>query len=432
MVRSKVLAGSYTREYDFEVDVKSIVNDMHDGHVDIDFGILAPFTFGSLWEIVSVSRDGVELPKPYLREDVTNAMRDGWAWTPSAIKTINDVDAVEYLKQFAANHSFGNVEAHADYNQLFEHPASAIQLNSGIWSRRVNIYPGVATGDGNGVESDDWLDFELENGTVVLSEWWAALEYFQDPGPLETGGDLYNFFVQWLLPASYNESDVMDDPQTSGDPNPQGDNHTGTWWYETAGAYPRYPDVAQKDLSLGSGGVVTGYFLEDLSTGVLSLPTFRQFGQKVTEFSDTVQEFIDKAGGKGLTRVVIDLQQNTGGETKLSLDTFKRFFPNHDVFSGSRRRSHPLGDVIGSAMTEWWAGLDQESDEYWEIAGNEWIVRPRIDAETGKNFESWEDFDDSGIEYHGDKFSKVVSVHSPCPVLSLTNQTLSMAAQLMV
>ncbi|KAM7191491.1 hypothetical protein V8F33_008842 [Rhypophila sp. PSN 637] len=396
IVKAKVLAGAYTREYDFELDVNNIVSAMHDGHVDIDFGILVPFNFGSMWEIVSVSRDGKELPKPYFREDITDAQNDNWAWEPSPISQINGIDAVEFLKQSAANFSFGNLEAHADYNQLFEHPASDIQLDYGVWSGQIDVYPGT--------DENDWLDFTLENGTEILSEWWAELKYFQDTGPLETGGDMYNFFVLGLLPASYNGSDALTNPEDFG-PEPE-DTTPSTWFDETLGAYPRNPDVIQANLSVKHGGVVTGYFLDDVSTGVLSLPTFTQFGEEVDEFSSTVQEFIDGAASKGLTRIVIDVQQNNGGETKLAFDIFKRFFPQHDIFAGSRRRSHPLGTILGSFMTEWWETLDTEADDFWEIAGNEWVITPRIDASTNQNFPSWAEFD-SATQDRGDSFSKV-------------------------
>jgi hypothetical protein len=66
-IRQNVLAGGYTRQYNFEVDVQKVVRAIHDSHVELVAGVLAPFTFASPFDIVSASIDGQALPKPYLK-----------------------------------------------------------------------------------------------------------------------------------------------------------------------------------------------------------------------------------------------------------------------------------------------------------------------------------------------------------------------------
>jgi hypothetical protein len=66
-IQQNVLAGSYTKQYNFEVDVQKVVRAIHDSHVELVAGVLAPFTFASPFDIVSASLDGQALPKPYLK-----------------------------------------------------------------------------------------------------------------------------------------------------------------------------------------------------------------------------------------------------------------------------------------------------------------------------------------------------------------------------
>lgn len=77
----------------------------------------------------------------------------------------------------------GSLEPHADFNQLMTSPAQDIQSIFSTWGGGATFYPG------------DQLNFALENGTQVDSQWLAVYNYPQSTGPLETGGDFYNFFV---------------------------------------------------------------------------------------------------------------------------------------------------------------------------------------------------------------------------------------------
>lgn len=63
---TNVKAGIYLKQYDFEADVQRLMFAMHDGHVDLRAGIMAAFSFGTNYEIVSVSEDGRKPPRIYL------------------------------------------------------------------------------------------------------------------------------------------------------------------------------------------------------------------------------------------------------------------------------------------------------------------------------------------------------------------------------
>ncbi|KAK4159884.1 hypothetical protein QBC43DRAFT_326278 [Cladorrhinum sp. PSN259] len=408
-VKQKVLANQYQRQLDFEYDIHSIVLAMHDNHVSLSFGITAPFIFASSVDIVSASLDGKALPQPYLKQDIIQARDEGWAWQPSPIVSINGVEAIDYLTRFAKQHSFGNLEDHADWNDLFEHPANDVQGFYGTWGGNVLFYPGV------GVE-DDGIRLKLANNTEVNDgQWLAFLNMLVRPGPLETAGDFYNYFVLGLEPPSADDEEEDDDSE-GGDhgffdispviPTPDRD----LWAYESEDAYPA-ADIAQENLAVTAGGVVTAYFHEDV--GILSLPSFQQFPEEAKNYSATVQKFITQAEKKNTKKIIIDVQQNRGGSVGLAFDTFRRFFPEEPsnlpwTWAGSRRRSHPLGDDMGTEMTEWYNKLPEDDFDIWAEAANEFVISTRINALTNKTFANWGEYSPSPTSnYRGDHWSNV-------------------------
>jgi hypothetical protein len=178
------------------------------------------------------------------------------------------------------------------------------------------------------------------------------------------------------------------------------------------GAYPNDPVVVQNDFSIVGSGAVSGYILEDISTGVLSIPTFYQDGWDVVYFFNAVEEFIGNATAKKIKRVVIDLQQNEGGLILLALTTFQQFFPTTTPDTGSRIRSHETADILGTAYSRWWQSLetrgDAASEELYEsFAASEWVVLNRINAATGQNFSSWSEYLGPVLS-RNDKFSQRV------------------------
>lgn len=62
---------------------------------------------------------------------------------------------------------------------------------------------------------------------------------------------------------------------------------------------------------------MTGYFLKDISTAVLSIPTFEMLDNDIKTFSDTVGKFLGASRAAGMQKVLIDLQQNLGGDTPI-------------------------------------------------------------------------------------------------------------------
>jgi hypothetical protein len=396
--------GVFPNQYEFESALQTLLYAAHDGHVNLVAGILSAFDFASPYDIVSLSLDGVQLPKVYLAVDLF------WSsyfttYQPSAIASINGIDTTAYLTQFALKNSAGTLEPHADWNQLMLSAAQDIQGLFNVFSGGATFYPG------------DTITFALENGTEI-SDYYLAIYNSPGPtGPLETGGDFYNFFVLGFYPASF-DSDSIDNTTDSSASSSAAPSSTPTAaatstvvssaaptpssWDNPA--YPDSPDVYQPDLGAYGEGYITGYFLNSTSTSVLSIPSFDEDGDAVDTFQSTIEQFIARSKAAGLQKVVIDLQQNIGGQSLLAIDTFKQFFPNIDPFAGSRMRAHPSANVMGETMTDHWNSLNNADDDYLDLAANEWVATDRLNANTDQNFSSWAEFFGPHL-YDGDDFT---------------------------
>lgn len=395
-IKTNITSGVYRNQYAFEADVQRLVQSLHDAHVYLLGGAMSAFSFGSGYPLMTLSADGVETPAIYFQEDVQNRQY----YPISPITQINDEDVVDFLTRFAALNAYGSLEPHGDWNKIMYSPVQDIL---GIWD--------VFTGNAPFYWGDS-LNFTMENGSVVESFWTGIYTNLDFTGPLTTGGDFYNYFVLGLIPASYDEV-PLPCPWVDGC-IPEGSITNGSqpvaitnWLDTTNGAFNTIPIVSQPRLSYGhGGGVVTGYILEDVSIGVLSIPSFSQSGWDIGNFSKTVDDFIGTAQKKNISKIIIDLQGNTGGLAELAFVTFSQFFPQIYPFAGSRRRSHELADVLGTSLTEYWTSLPNDSDQKFDYLANEWVITDRINAQTRENFSSWAEYFGPIVE-NGDNFSLV-------------------------
>lgn len=105
---------------------------------------------------------------------------------------------------------------------------------------------------------------------------------------------------------------------------------------------------------------------------------------------------MEGAGNNSLTHVILDLQKNRGGSTASALLLFRELFPGVDPFAGSQRRSHELANILGSATTheyrELAAGSEQDREVGSSLISDEWTIVTRLNAETSRNFSSWEEY----------------------------------------
>jgi hypothetical protein len=176
-------SGIFPNQYEFEAALARLLYAAHDAHLTLFAGILSAFSFGSPYEIVSISLDSIQLPKVYLAVDLDSS--NNFAnYTPSPIASINGIDTTTYLTGFASSNSYGTLEPHSDWNQLFLSAAQNIQGVYSIFGGGATFYPG------------DTISFKLENGTEV-NDFYLGVYYDQGPvGPLETYVSADQFKIQ--------------------------------------------------------------------------------------------------------------------------------------------------------------------------------------------------------------------------------------------
>lgn len=140
------------------------------------------------------------------------------------------------------------------------------------------------------------------------------------------------------------------------------------------------------------GGFLSAYYLEDPAIAVLSVPSFQEWGDAIDTYSAFVGVFIKETKAKGVKKVVIDLQRNYGGDALLATDMYKQFCPTKEPFAGSRMRAHDSANIIGSTLTEHFQSVSEDDTDHIYLYSNEWVAATRLNAETGAQFGSWEEF----------------------------------------
>ena len=416
-LETQIQAGAFKIEYDFEVALQTLIYAIHDAHVSLSAGILSIFTFGSPLRIVSVSSNGIEAPKIYIPDDLIEAAQNNVTWTPSAVSSINGQDPTIYLTQFAATNAQGTIEPNADWNQLMSNPAGDVLNLLSAFEGSTIFYPGAN------------ISFAFENGTSYDDLPWLAGysdNVDADTPALSSGQDLYDYFVLGIIPtdipaaatsslsaaasstfaaaATSSTGISSDDSLTvTSTPTPSASATPSSWSYAP---FPSNPVVAQPNLGLDNGGVVTGYFLNDGITAVLSIPSFEVTGEAALSFSTTIGEFISQTKTADLTRIIIYLQRNKGGSDLLAVDAFKQFFPSIDAFNGARLRANDFGDALGNTFTTYYNTQQLNVSFYEALSAEVWVASVYLNAATGANFTSWPEFFGPHPD-HGDVFTTI-------------------------
>lgn len=163
----------------------------------------------------------------------------------------------------------------------------------------------------------------------------------------------------------------------------------------TKAVVPGYPIP----ISLHSEGAVAGYFLNDNydNVAVLTIHTFAPRTESFGEFQAVVKHFLDACRVAGKSKLIVDIRNNPGGDSRLAYDIFKRLFPDAgDPYDPSRFRNHEACNILGQFY------FDRSVNG--AVDGN--LLSPQfwVNSTYGR-FESWRNMYGPYGEYNGDKFS---------------------------
>ena len=157
---------------------------------------------------------------------------------------------------------------------------------------------------------------------------------------------------------------------------------------------------------------LSGYFINtgDGEIGVFVVGTFNTDpGAGSQEFQQVTQDFIAEAQSRGVTRVIIDVRQNGGGNVISGYDMYKQFFPDQTPQTQSRWRGSPASELFGENIS---------SLESMTILNTAVYISPFNKATytnaDGSDFGSWSDMYPP-VTHNGDKFTSLLKYNLSDP-----------------
>ncbi|TGJ79627.1 hypothetical protein E0Z10_g9124, partial [Xylaria hypoxylon] len=365
----KIGNNSYTNQYQFDFDIRSLVRSATDGHFVIFPCSLSPFSFfrQETSSLVSISQDGLAQPEIYLSTDVA-ALSSG-STTRSPVTKINGQDVIDYLEIVAAPQSAQDPDAR--WNTLFLSLAATATGNSdlaSLWGEFVSndgLWPGV-----NGTT------LEFKNGTTLDL---PTLSQYNFENMFSSSEALYEAACIPSVPnnsrrATRTKREVNAEVSPTATAGPLG--------FPTPFIREPYNQIS-------------GYTVDD-DTAVMFIPTF-EGGPDFPDdqdfvFGQTAQKLVNQAVSEGRTKIIIDLSRNGGGDTSRGFDLFKLFFPSKLPYSANRFRRHDALDLIalsGQTVPVTIAGLDP------------FDYLNAVNADQDAAFASVEDFLEGEVQFGG-------------------------------
>ncbi|KAE8441746.1 hypothetical protein EG329_004490 [Mollisiaceae sp. DMI_Dod_QoI] len=380
-------AAYYATEHAFQTDLLKTFQSVHDGHFRFAPDLVSKAVqFRRPLQIVSVSRDGVEVPKVYTRRDISTHVEANSTVMPSEITKVNGQNVTAFLEDLAQLGFLQDPDAL--YNNLFYEKAFDAQYAytryTGYFAlagRMGYFYPGPNT------------TIEFANGTVNTYQNYADI--VGNFNGVVNGTTMYQKFCTGSRQSAvqYDKNMAADVPQAPPLP-PKG--KTAPYGYPT-------PDVVSSDQQ------ISGYFLngsEYSDVAVLSMVSFEP--NFPVEFQSVIQTLISDAKAAGKTKMIIDLSSNGGGYILTGYDAFRQFFPNITQAGYSRLRKHDAFKIMSKQISKYAANFTTDSNNAKDYLTYESVLNYRYDLNlTNGSFLTYDDkFASTG--FNGDEFTQLM------------------------
>ncbi|KAJ0364480.1 hypothetical protein COL922a_014449, partial [Colletotrichum nupharicola] len=66
-----------------------------------------------------------------------------------------------------------------------------------------------------------------------------------------------------------------------------------------------------------------------------------------------------------------------------------------------------MADALGNTLTPYWEGLTRDQGDYYFLLTNERVITNRLNAATGEEYTTWDDYFLSTATYDGDYFTNL-------------------------
>ncbi|KAK0762728.1 hypothetical protein N5P37_005546 [Trichoderma harzianum] len=326
-IRDRASANLYKSQYDFDLDLTHLIGFANDGHL-----ALTPCSFGAIaWlsplSLVSLSTDGVAIPKLYTLSD--GELLAAGNTDVSPVILINGVGAEVYIEELSEN--VGLQDADARYNSMLANVPIGRDgsENDGGFSF-FQSFPGVH-------------EFNVTYGNGTLASYPLSTGILTALGgfTFQTGEALWDAICD---PASAKPSkkrsveDIVKNIKRR----------------DEAAQEKAAPETYPKPVVKDPFNLLIGYFPDDTElkdVAVLTVPTFSTAGDglpddQVKNFALEAQDFVKRALAAGKSRIIIDVTNNGGGVVDSGFGLVSVFFPNMTIFSATRFRSVPATQFI--------------------------------------------------------------------------------------
>ncbi|KAH7073578.1 hypothetical protein BKA63DRAFT_36235 [Paraphoma chrysanthemicola] len=319
---------SYKSDYDVQLSIRQLLDKAGDFHLQYIPDITNVFQFARpTGVLVSISADGLALPKIYLYSDLPKTATGNIA--ASAITKINGQNATEVLQKLSEGTKYHDADTR--YNTVFPNPAlDALGTDSGGLSYAHYVYAGPTT------------TFTFENGTEKTIDNIAVIPSIFDFKKVSDGASFFKAFCsgpQAVLKPSGSATASATLRATSTQKPVATPTSVGLPGYPT----PQFLQSSKK---------VSGYYLGDSykDTAVLAIPAFSpsstdsKYPDSTTggfiETQALLQKFFAEAVKAGKKKLVIDLRGNGGGTIDMGFELFKQLFPTIEPYGAARYRAH--------------------------------------------------------------------------------------------
>ncbi|PTB68433.1 hypothetical protein BBK36DRAFT_1166347 [Trichoderma citrinoviride] len=365
-IRDRASANAYKSQYDFDADLFHLFSFANDGHLGI-LPCSIVLVFESQLKLVSISSDGIEVPRLYTLGDGKLLAQGNKDVSP--VTLINGVGAEAYTEQLSE--TAGLQDPDARYNSMMTNVPIGRD-----GSTTLGGYGAFATFPGahefnvtyaNGTEQSIPLNGAI--GAGLKTEF-----------TFQTGDALWDAVCK-PQPASSDDSSKKKRADSSSSA-------------KELPAPETYPKPTVKDPF----NLITGYLPDDKGledVAVLTVPTFLTQDaasgiptNEIANFALEAQEFVQKAIAAGRSKIIIDVTNNPGGSVDSGFGLVSVFFPNMTIFSATRYRSTPGIQFV----TEAFSRASDAAVEEVGLHGTPFFVPDLVQPDQKTTFKSVEDF----------------------------------------
>ncbi|KAL0936191.1 peptidase s41 family protein [Colletotrichum truncatum] len=311
-IGEKATAGGYKSEYDFQLEIFQLFASAHDGHFAFRGDVFKGFSFRNKLasDIVSVSRDGLEVPKLY---HLGQLDKNGSA---PAIIRINGRDAATIIEDLNLKFS-GFQDPDSQWNSQFKSYAS---------KDSAPIVAAALAFQGSKVT------ITYDNGEERSEDSFALIRTGANFTGVNNGEDFYNKFCNpETAPKPPSNGTKPEPPKTSSPPPPP---------LPTIEGYP-WPVIRDSGANTTSGYYLNGTGYDDvavLAVSAFSPPDNIDATEYLTNFQNTVAKFLAESKKDGKKKLVIDVAANGGGFVVAGFELFAQLFPDVNRFQANNLR----------------------------------------------------------------------------------------------